>query len=41
MSERNRRFGLGCHYEYTDEQRVKEWEEKYAGSVELSKAGIL
>ncbi len=41
MSEKNRRFGLGCHYEYTDEQRIKEWEEKYAGSVELCKAGLL
>lgn len=41
MSEKNRRFGLGCHYEYTDEQRVKEWYEKYDNSVELSKAGIL
>lgn len=41
MSEKNRRFGLGCHYEYTDEQRIIEWYEKYDNSVELSKAGIL
>jgi glycosyltransferase involved in cell wall biosynthesis len=41
MSENNRRFGLGCHYEYTDEQRIKEWFEKYGGSVELSKDGLL
>lgn len=39
MSEKNRRFGLGCHYEYSDEQRIKEWEEKYNGSVELSSLG--
>lgn len=41
MSEKNRRFGLGCHYEYTDEQRVKEWEEKYNGSFALRLPGIL
>jgi len=41
MSEKNKRFGLGCHYEYTDEQRVKEWHAKFNSSVELSKAGIL
>jgi glycosyltransferase involved in cell wall biosynthesis len=41
MSEKNKRFGLGCHYEYTDEQRVKEWHEKFNRSVDLSKAGLL
>lgn len=41
MSEKNRRFGLGCHYEYTDEQRIKEWYEKYDNSGELRLAGIL
>jgi glycosyltransferase involved in cell wall biosynthesis len=41
MSEKNRRFGLGCHYEYTDEQRIKEWYEKYDASGTLFKAGVL
>jgi glycosyltransferase involved in cell wall biosynthesis len=25
MSERNRRLGLGCHYMFSDEQRIREW----------------
>lgn len=41
MSEKNLRFGLGIHYTWTDEQRIKEWYEKYDNSVELLKAGIL
>lgn len=41
MSDKNLRFGLGVHYTWTDEQRIKEWYEKYDNSVELSKAGIL
>lgn len=41
MSERNLKFGLGIHYTWTDEQRINEWEEKYSGSVDFFKAGIL
>lgn len=41
MSEKNKRFGLGCHYEYTDEQRIIEWYEKYDNSKELSRVGYL
>lgn len=41
MSDKNLRFGLGVHYTWTDEQRIKEWYEKYDKSVELLKAGIL
>jgi len=41
MSEKNKRFGLGCHYEYSDEQRVKEWEEKFSGSQDLLLLGGL
>jgi glycosyltransferase involved in cell wall biosynthesis len=41
MSEKNKRFGLGCHYEYSDEQRIREWYEKYDGCSEWRKDGFL
>lgn len=41
MSEKNKRFGLGCHYEYSDEQRIREWYDKYDGCSEFAKDGYL
>lgn len=36
LSDRNRRFGLGVHYTYSDEQRINEWNERYAQSSDFS-----
>jgi len=36
LSENNKRWGLGIHYTFTDEQRTKEWHEKLAKSSEFS-----
>jgi glycosyltransferase involved in cell wall biosynthesis len=41
LSEHNKLLGLGCHYLYSDEQRVKEWNEHYKNCIEYSHAGIL
>jgi hypothetical protein len=41
MSEVNKKLGLGIHYTYDDERRIKEWEESYAICRELSGLGIL
>lgn len=40
MSEDNKRLGLGCHYLYDEERRIKEWHEHYANCTELSQLGI-
>lgn len=40
LSEHNKRLGLGCHYLFTDEQRVREWEEKYKSSKIYSPDGV-
>lgn len=39
LSERNLRWGMGIHYTYTDEQRVKEWKERYEKSKILFALG--
>jgi glycosyltransferase involved in cell wall biosynthesis len=36
LSEINRRFKLGIHYTFTDEQRVQEWHQSYLNCKELS-----
>jgi glycosyltransferase involved in cell wall biosynthesis len=41
LSPDNKRFGLGVHYTYEDERRVREWHEYYANCKELSELGIL
>lgn len=49
MSQKNRQFGLGVHYMtpdmhhggITDEQRIKEWYQKYDGCCEWVKGGYL
>jgi glycosyltransferase involved in cell wall biosynthesis len=40
MSDDNKRMGLGCHYNYDDERRIREWHEYYAKCSELSGLGI-
>lgn len=40
MSEDNKRLGLGCHYNYDDERRIREWHEYYQKCSELSELGI-
>lgn len=40
LSENNKRWGLGIHYTYTDEQRIAEWHEKLGKSSEFSPDGI-
>lgn len=35
MSEKNKRFKLGIHYLWDDEQRVREWNELYEASSEM------
>jgi hypothetical protein len=40
MSDDNKRMGLGCHYNYDDERRIREWHEYYAKCTELSGLGI-
>lgn len=39
MSDWNKRWNAGGHYLYEDQQRRKEWEEQYAGSVEFHLRG--
>jgi glycosyltransferase involved in cell wall biosynthesis len=39
LSDHNKQLGLGCHYLYSDEQRIKEWEEHYKNSREYSLVG--
>lgn len=36
LSENNKRWGLGIHYTYSDEQRIKEWNDKYEKSSVFS-----
>lgn len=33
MSDNNKRIGLGCHYQFPEEQRKREWYEKYTQSI--------
>jgi glycosyltransferase involved in cell wall biosynthesis len=40
LSDLNKSLGLGIHYSYTDERRVKEWHEYYERSVTYSQGGI-
>lgn len=40
MGELNNKFGLGCHYNYDDERRVKEWNEYHERSSEFSQVGF-
>jgi glycosyltransferase involved in cell wall biosynthesis len=37
MSEENLQRKWGVHYMFTDEERIKEWEEKYSKSVHFSR----
>lgn len=39
LSENNKRWGLGIHYTYSDEQRIKEWYDKYEKSRPFSQDG--
>lgn len=41
MGDLNKKLGLGIHYNYPDERRVKEWEESYQKSVIYSQGGSL
>jgi glycosyltransferase involved in cell wall biosynthesis len=41
LSEINRRFKLGIHYTFSDEQRVNEWHESYKNCSELSAPGTM
>lgn len=40
LSPLNKELGLGKHYQYTDERRVKEWEEQLQKSGSFSQAGF-
>jgi glycosyltransferase involved in cell wall biosynthesis len=40
LSDLNKTLGLGIHYTYKDERRVKEWHEYYERSVTYSQGGI-
>lgn len=40
MSAKNKKMGLGCHYLFSDEQRLREWEEKYKNSKPFSQVGF-
>lgn len=39
MSYINKKLGLGSHYNYDDERRIREWKEAYDKSYEYSQAG--
>lgn len=41
LSEINRRFKLGIHYTFSDDQRIHEWHDSYKNCIELSEAGIM
>lgn len=41
MSEENIKRNWGHHYLMSDEERVREWEEKYTKSKPLSEAGVI
>ena len=40
LSPLNKELGLGCHYSYPDERRVKEWNEQYEKSAKFSPGGF-
>jgi glycosyltransferase involved in cell wall biosynthesis len=40
LSALNKEIGLGIHYTYEDERRIREWNEQYEKSVEYSLVGI-
>jgi glycosyltransferase involved in cell wall biosynthesis len=40
LSPLNKELGLGCHYNYTDERRTKEWNEQLQKSGSFSRAGF-
>ena len=39
LSERNKRFGLGCHYSYTDERRANDFKKDLDRSIDLVAVG--